>query len=543
MEWKYLFEPRILDRGFDYYRQGLVKNFKNTSERITATVVGTKTYNVSIVIDHGQFESAECDCPYASENKLCKHMAAVLMLFDEQDSNLEKIDVVQNSVSEASEEQVRDFLIEVLSEDKSLFDQFMTMSKDTFDVSDLQSYKSLIDAIFDEYKNEYDFVEYNDAQRFERDLVDFMNGTIDNWIDEGQLRSAFDIITYIATKLSYLEIDDSGGETVALVDYCSQFWLEILDKSDIELKRHMFDWYTQDGVKLEVFEDSIEEILFSDFDEKEFLQSELDWTEQKFLKYKQEKDEWINEYIAGKWAIYHIQTMEKLKVSADIIEKFCSENSNYSKVCKYYIDICIRNGNYEVAIQTLIDGKKQFDEYPGIVSDFSKRLKDLYKKLGRKDEYLHELWILLTKYSPADVLLYRELEKQYSTEEWPKQRKKLFAQLPERSDVQQLYAEDELYELLLESVLKESGLWGLQTYEKKLKPLYPDQLLRKYADVANNMAQHTGDRKYYRRLVKILKQMLTYPTGDTMVQQILNDWRVEYARRPAMMDELSKINI
>lgn len=67
-----LFDPAMLDRGWEYYHKGLVTGLDVTGATLHATVRGTKAYRVELDLDH--FERSSCTCPYGD---WCKHMVAV----------------------------------------------------------------------------------------------------------------------------------------------------------------------------------------------------------------------------------------------------------------------------------------------------------------------------------------------------------------------------------------------------------------------------------------------------------------------------------
>lgn len=86
--WKKLIPSVILSRGLVYYQSGLVQTLKNDSEdHYIAKVAGTKTYYVSLTVGQGRILSGYCSCPYAQDNKYCKHMAAVMYAIDEKYGN------------------------------------------------------------------------------------------------------------------------------------------------------------------------------------------------------------------------------------------------------------------------------------------------------------------------------------------------------------------------------------------------------------------------------------------------------------------------
>ena len=72
-------EPKIIDRGFNYFEQESIEEFEEIDENeYSALVLGSDEYSVYIklndaleIIDH------DCDCPY-DWGEFCKHEVAVL---------------------------------------------------------------------------------------------------------------------------------------------------------------------------------------------------------------------------------------------------------------------------------------------------------------------------------------------------------------------------------------------------------------------------------------------------------------------------------
>lgn len=56
MEWKSWFEKRILDRGKEYNRSGLVEDLEISDSEIRALVIGNDEYEVSISVRNGEIE-------------------------------------------------------------------------------------------------------------------------------------------------------------------------------------------------------------------------------------------------------------------------------------------------------------------------------------------------------------------------------------------------------------------------------------------------------------------------------------------------------
>lgn len=83
MNWKKLFAMHILERGYDYYLENLVKNIDISEDIIRADMIGSDDYEVEISINNGEVTDLYCSCPYALDGRNCKHMAAVLYEWSE----------------------------------------------------------------------------------------------------------------------------------------------------------------------------------------------------------------------------------------------------------------------------------------------------------------------------------------------------------------------------------------------------------------------------------------------------------------------------
>ena len=73
-----MFSSKILERGYDYWAEGLVSDVLSTEDGYEAIVSGSYNYEVEIIVDDDEVLEMYCDCPYAEEGRYCKHMAAVL---------------------------------------------------------------------------------------------------------------------------------------------------------------------------------------------------------------------------------------------------------------------------------------------------------------------------------------------------------------------------------------------------------------------------------------------------------------------------------
>lgn len=546
MDWEQLFQARILNRGFDYYEQGLIKKFKMTSKHVSAQVLGSECYRVDIKLQHGHIQAATCDCPYAVEHEYCKHMAAVLYEMDAQNEAIQpddKPDTITALVDRTSEREVRAFLSAILENDQRMAMLFKMNVSPAEETTDLASYQGQIDMVFENYMDKYGFIDYDSATPFADELGRFISDDLQSAVENGQLTIAFEVISQLSLKIDQLEIDDSDGEVMMLLDQCMDVWQGLIDGADMPLKERIFAWLRKQMTEsLNIIEDEITELLFNNFTETVFLTAKSDFTAQQLQVAQQTSETLSHKWQLDKWAGCHLQVLVEQHVADIELKQFCLDNIEINSVRKYYVNFCMQRQDYQTAIEVLKDGKSAAGKYRGIVADYSLKLKDLYRQLNQQEDYRRELWLLLTAYEPANYELFVELKQQYTETEWVVQRENLFKELaPEPYvDLKPLYAEEHLYNRLLKAVVADEGLQSVRDYEDILKPHYSNQLLQKYVTTIQQLAERPSDRRHYRKLVGVLNEIIAYPAGNLTAKQVISEWKQKYPRRTAMMDELTK---
>ncbi len=72
---KYSTNQATYRRAVDLYESGKIKDFKQTDFEYTATVQGTKLYQVAVQVN--KYDFGDCDCYLGQQDVLCKHMVAL----------------------------------------------------------------------------------------------------------------------------------------------------------------------------------------------------------------------------------------------------------------------------------------------------------------------------------------------------------------------------------------------------------------------------------------------------------------------------------
>lgn len=576
MNWQKLFASHILERGYDYYCDGAVENIEIGRDDIRADVVGTEDYEVEISLNDGKVTDMYCSCPYAAGGNNCKHMAAVLYewtadIMDENepedtdnedmddDADAESMDLfepavtvcdykkksaaVEKLVTSAERDIVQAFLVSVLAEDKKLLLRFRNMVNKCATNEDVEDYFEQIDEIADRYLGRDHFINYYQAYDFMLELEEIIDKDVRRMIDNGSHISAFHVMNHIFVLLGNVDMDDSGGETSMLAEQIYQLWLELLTKVNAQDKRKMFIWFTthMDGSVIDYLEEYIEQIIMEEFKEPEYEQDKLSFMEEMIEKAEKKDSGWSRDYAVGKWTVTYLKTLEEKNAPEDQLEEICKKYWNNSGVRRYYIDRYFEKKEYDRVLQVLDESIELDKAYRGQVLEYIQKKKEIYRLQGNKSAYIEQLWKLVLEQSAGDLDIYKELKAQYSEKEWLIKREELFKKLPPNAHIDRLYKEEKLYDRLLAYVLKSSGLYAVQSYENVLKKEYPKQILSKYQGEVNKMASCTGNRKHYADLVALLRRMKRIKGGSEIVETIVEEWKIKYRNRPAMMDELSKL--
>lgn len=576
MNWQKLFASHILERGYDYYCDGAVENIEIGRDDLRADVVGTEDYEVEISLNDGKVTDMYCSCPYAAGGNNCKHMAAVLYewtadIMDEDepedtdnedmddDADAESMDLfepavtvcdykkksaaVEKLVTSAERDIVQAFLVSVLAEDKKLLLRFRNMVNKCATKEDVEDYFEQIDEIADRYLGRDHFINYYQAYDFMLELEEIIDKDVRRMIDNGSHISAFHVMNHIFVLLGNVDMDDSGGETSMLAEQIYQLWLELLTKVNAQDKRKMFIWFTthMDSSVIDYLEEYIEQIIMEEFKEPEYEQDKLSFMEKMIEKAEKKDSGWSRDYAVGKWTVTYLKTLEKKNAPEDQLEEICKKYWNNSGVRRYYIDRYFEKKEYDRVLQVLDESIELDKAYRGQVLEYNQKKKEIYRLQGNKSAYIEQLWKLVLEQSAGDLDIYKELKAQYSEKEWLIKREELFKKLPANAHIDRLYKEEKLYDRLLAYVLKSSGLYAVQSYENVLKKEYPKQILSKYQGEVNKMASCTGNRKHYADLVALLQRMKRIKGGSEIVETIVEEWKIKYRNRPAMMDELSKL--
>ena len=543
-DWKNCFGQKILDRGLEYYRSGMIQRYYADEDEITAFVNGNyDDYEVEINLKDGQPFEMNCSCPYADEGNYCKHMAAVLYKWDRESKGKsvtsEKKVSIEELVGNASERFVKQFLIELMKKDKKLKLRFQSALPVSQQSDDLDDYKKSVDDLIKSYTRYGRGLEYHEVDSFIEDMQVYSD-KIDELVDRGDYPEAFEFSCYILKAVSNMDIDSEeyNADIESIYSGMIEFWKDITELADEKTKDNilerlfeMANEFVGTNVKYHV-----EEFIYSSFKEERYFQKVLDYIQYQIDRLKKQNNRYFN-YELTKLMIKKLGMMYDNGESFTDIVDYCKENWQYIEIRKWLAEQYVSEKSYDLAISIYEECVDSIKESSWTVHEFKEKLKGLYQITGQHEKYHKQLRELVINDFNIDE--YRELKHLYSESEWLSEREKIFKETS-KQNLPAIYNEEKLYDRLLKIVLK-SSVALLMQYDNVLGKLYPEEVIGMYEKYLNKISTQTADRKAYQDWVSILNRMKKFNGGESAVEKIKDDWKVKYKNRRALMDELKKV--
>ena len=538
MEWETYFQKRILDRGYDYYFDDRVEDLHINSNRIKAVVYGTYPYHVEIKLNGNRIIGMSCDCPYAQDEHNCKHMAAVLYDWERNATH----PVIDNSklVKEASEEDVRSFLIQVLDDNPDLVETFKQYTQNEFSLTTMIDD---LEGVVNSYSDEYHYIDYE----FSCDFCEYFETAVFKWLDllkeKKQYSLAFEFLLKAHDMLDKLDIDDVEGKTYelsfAIINACAKMII-CMEEPEIKYAFTLLQEYLN-NVKYSYESLDILQPLFNRLNDEDFLKIKLDFVKEQLDYIENHNDIFDKEYVLDGFAKMYLELLKKNHASKKEINAIYKKYWECGSIRMDCVYTCINNEEYDEALD-YIDKCIDLDyENQALMKRNIELKKDIYMEQGNIVAYKEELKNLILFFNDTNIEDYIELKSCYLDKEWIKERDSIIEQLTPGRFLCEILETEQLYEKLIDVLLRSGDKYLLHQYTDILSEKYPEQLLQVYQETVEKQAESKGSRKHYYQIVEELRIMKSISGGDKVVDEIIKRWKVQYKNRSAMLDELSQL--
>ena len=209
---------------------------------------------------------------------------------------------------------------------------------------------------------------------------------------------------------------------------------------------------------------------------------------------------------------------------------------------KLAIAQAVENQQLERAVYLLQESKRLDAQYRGLVSDYSRQLREIYWSQGQDDKVREELLEMIFSAGDTDLKLIEELQDFVSIEEWQSYLDDLLKDRRFQSQqLKLLQLADRPQELLDRITTSYWFLENLDRFEDYLSEKLPEQLRDAYTQAVCQQMEVANSRNRYRQLARYLAKIASLPDGETVSESLRTLWKDQYPRRKAMIEELDAV--
>lgn len=536
MKWQTRFPERILLRGYHYYLSDSVKDLKIYNNRIESYVEGSEEYKVEIDINDDKIVSMECSCPYAQDGHLCKHMAATLFEYtqdeciideDEYYDDYEDRDYYDDEEDEYSTYQKEDDTVLKLLEEETNIEKlrFLALKVLKSDASYNFMYKDVLQAPLIEMSQTVyvdEAIKLIRDSNEEKELNQYISNMISLYIEHNELEQGMVFLQWL--------INEMASYTNCSFNVILNEAKKLLEKLNVNQKERMLifllDQVESRNEIMDMIVENYNELTYVTI----FVNEMNHWINNLNYSFntstKQRREDFIKSFLK---LAYEKGLNEK------ILDSMIQDHQNLDCIKQWKIQRCIDNKDFTKARELLEKSylncqdkrtkKNYLVQYKELLINQkdSKKLKDVLRELLRIDH---------------DIKTYRELKKLYSKEDFKEIRFEFFLEYNYDPFLLELYVEEKNWYSLFKNLSMQSDINLLQRYEKSIPKELEPNIVQIYQEILEKKAQFSANRNVYKEWAKTMIHMLKFQSGNQVVKEMLEHWRLIYSTRRAMQEEL-----
>jgi hypothetical protein len=543
----------ILERGYNYYTDGnIIETYEQEENTYIFEIQGSEDYQVIVIIDeNGEIIYSECNCPY-DFGPICKHEAAAYFKLSEDLNDLNnnrkmkkeksRQPEIKEILSSLSKQQLIDILVDITKKDSALKDNLIFRYSKGDSVQEIKKCKKLISSIVRKYKGRERFISYREAYRFVCEM----------WTLLDKVRETDDIL--LAIDIAFLVLDegieafqyadDSDGDIGNLVSETLSLIEEIIisrDELDINLEEKMFQKLL-DKSDSKVFDDwddyKIDMLrICAEFADVEKLRNELRGKIEDLIVINFH-DEYKEYFIENMLQIIFMMIEEY--GTEEEAEQFIRDNLKFPSFRELLIKKYVEEKNYKKVIEMALEGEIQDKKLAGLVMKWKKLRYSAYKELSMKEEQKALGKELLFN---GNLEYYKEL-KELAGEDRELFYNNLIQELKKDSSwsaksiyINIILEENDLNEIM--ELVREDFRY-IVDYAELLVDKFKDEVIDIYKEYIKFQASRSSNRSHYKNVRQLINKYKKI-AGPNNKEQIINELCSLYRKKPAFLDELSKI--
>ena len=462
-----------------------------------------------------------------------------------------KIDNVEILLSKLDKRQLGDFIRKECINDGRFQDLFLALGAGTLFKPNPDNYTSRIEELIEDYAGRHGYIEYRATFDFNRAVTRILDEA-----DEAMKNRQWDVAVAVLTGMAAAgddilnSGDDSAGELGAIVSECFEKWHELCASESLP-----------ENIKDEIFE-----LALTRFNEKNLKGWDWwwDWIEMSIRladtsdkqnrivetldAIKTDGDEWSARHDAQTAQKYKLEIMSK-QGSPKEQRKFMYDNVGNPDFRKKLLQMAWDEANYDEVLRLAKEGVTHDTEWVGLVSEWHKWEYQVYCHIGDKDNTLRlarHFFFNGGRWGDREFSIenmYLKIKTLVPLSQWSDYAETLISESVSKRDNGRLlfiYTQEKMWERFMEYLRKNPSAYNIDDSPKEVKDLYRNEIIRLYSTSVRKFFQHASDRNSYREGVGLLRNLIKYG-GKTEADKIIIEQKSRTPRRPALIDELSKL--
>lgn len=461
------------------------------------------------------------------------------------------IDSVELLLSKLDRMQLADFIRKECAADRQFQEKFLSLGTVTLFSPNPESYAARVKDLIDDYTGNYGYIPYRDTFDFNRAVTQILDEA-DEAMEKGDWEVAIAVLTGVASEAENLinSGDDSAGELGAIIYDGFEKWLDLCKNDSLP-----------ENIKSEIFEYVLSRFNYNDLKGWDWW---WDWMEMAIIladtpdKQKRvisaldafwpEGDDWSAQHNAETAQIYRFKMMSKCGTEEDQI-KFMYDHVSNPDFRNTLIQKAWDKSDYDEVLRLAQDGVVHDAEHAGLLNDWHKWEYKVYRQTKNRDKELELAryfffngsgWGEKEYYYEAMYAVLRSLVPQ---DEWMEYVATLICEARSNKDKVRLlyiYTQEKMWKEYMDFLRKEPSTYNIDDAPDELKKLFADEIVKLYASAVRSYFQHAYGRDAYREGVVLLRKLIKYG-GTEESNQIATEQKSRTPRRPALIDELSKL--
>lgn len=462
-----------------------------------------------------------------------------------------KIDNVEILLSKLDKRQLSDFIRKECINDGRFQDRFLALGAGTLFNPTLDNYTSRIEELIEDYAGRHGYIEYRATFDFNRAVTRILDEA-----DEAMKNRQWDVAVAVLTGIAVAgddilnSGDDSAGELGAIVSECFEKWHELCASESLpeNIKDEIFELaltrFKENNLKgWDWWWDWIEmSIRLADTSDKQNRVVEtLD-------AIKTDGDEWSARHDAQTAQKYKLEIMLKRSTPKEQ-RKFMYDNVGNPDFRKKLLQMAWDEVNYDEVLRLAKEGVTHDTEWAGLVSEWHKWEYQVYCHIGDKNNTLRlarHFFFNGGRWGDREFSIenmYLKIKTLFPLSQWSNYVETLISESISKKDDGRLlfiYTQEKMWERFMEYLRNNPSTYNIDDSPQEVKDLYRNEIIQLYSTSIRKFFQHALDRNSYREGVDLLRNLIKYG-GKTEADKIIIEQKSRTPRRPALIDELSKL--